>query len=330
MDILTISSIGAIIVAVLYGVFQVIKLIRKKNVKVVVKEVPVPVTVQPLPKAQAFLPTIKVKDRDLYKQFITEYDDGLLKFDNVPFRPGAHMSCAFGISEGYRYYVKGTNRLWNEKDGRASRDMRWGYVRPHMGVDRAGAKPYTLTTGEVVGDVVRCPFNFNRSQIVDYGDTSYGTLVSLFNDKYQFEFRFCHMDPKKDFIPWSLNRLKSKGSFEQGWVFGSAGNYGNSSGAHTHTELKSYDETCEVLDLLLEELHGDSADKEYSAAQVAKEYKKYTHFKDASNKEIQEDWSAWKRLKKIIFANQYKITRIDPLDGETKTWYSTYHLFNKL
>lgn len=333
MEILIISSIGAIVVACLYGVYQIIKLIRSKNEKVVIQEVPVavPETVNPTPPIETFIPVIKSKDVQLFESFVNEYDDGSYKFNSVPFRPGAVFTGQFGISEGYRYYVKGTNRLWDNSQPVSKREMRWGYARPHMGVDRARANSYTMKSNETVNDVVKSPFNFNRSQIIDYGDYSYGTLTSLFNDKYQFEFRIAHMNPKKDILKWSLNRLKVKGSFEQGWILGNAGTYGYSSGAHTHTEVKSYDETCEVFDILLEGIHGEKTNKEYSTSQIVKEYKKYQHFTNASTKEILEDWGAWKKKKKIIFANQYKITRIDPIDGKSlKTWYSTYHLFNKL
>lgn len=333
MDILLISSVGAILVASLYGIYQIIKLIRKKNERVVVREVPIPVPekVNPTPPVETFIPIIKTPDRKLFEKFISQYDDGSFKFDNVPFRPGATTTCHFGISEGYRYYIKGTNKLWNASLPIDKKDMRWGYVRPHMGVDRASAKPYTLKNGTIINDVVIIPFNFNRSQIVNYGNYSYGTLISLFNDEYQFEFRVAHMKPGKDIINWSFNRLKQAGSFDQGWVLGNAGTYGYSSGVHTHTELKSYDDHCEPFEILLEEMYGDKANKEYSTTQIIREYKKHEHFKNASNKVILEDWNVWKRNKKIIFANPYKFTKIDPMDGKTiRTWYSTYHLFNKL
>lgn len=331
MDIVMLTIIGGSIIIATGIIFLIIKLTKKQDV--VIKEVPVatPEPIDLTPPADSFTPTIKSPDHKLFEKFIKQYDSGNLEFDDVPYRPGAATTCQFGIAEGYRYYVKGTNRLWNESISVDNREMRWGYVRPHMGVDRARAKDYTMQNGTVIQDPVIVPFNFNRSSIVVLGNYSYGTLISLFNDEYQFEFRVAHMNPNGDIIPWSFNRLKNRGSFDQGWLLGSSGTYGYSSGAHTHTELKSYDETCEVFDLILEEKFGNASMKEYTTQQIIKEYKKYTNFKSAPDREILKDWDAWKKKKKLLFTNKYKFTRIDPVDNKTiRTWYSTYHLFNKL
>jgi hypothetical protein len=332
MEILTLSIIGVTVVVSLSIAFSIVKLIRRKNIKIVERPVPVPVpeVENPTPPVETFTPVIKTPDEQLFSQFIKEYDNSGLSFDNVPFRPGATMTCAFGIAEGFKYFVKGTDRLWDQSMPIAKREMRWGYVRPHMGIDRAAAKPYTLKNGNVVQDPVIAPFNFNRSQIVDFGDYSFGTLISLFNDTYQFEFSIAHMHPKHDIIPWSLNRLMQQGSFDQGWLLGSAGSYGYSSGAHTHTVVKSYDDSCEVFDIILRELYGDKSLKEYTSSQIVREYRKYSAFKESSEKIMLEDWDAWKKKKKIIFANPYKIVRVDPADNRIRTWYSTYLLFNKL
>jgi len=333
VDITTISILGAATLVILSIIYAIIKLIRKKNIKVIVQEVEVPILekINQTPPVESFIPIIKSPDRQLYEKFIKTYDSGDLKFNNTPYRPGASYGGPFGIAEGYRYYVKDTNRLWNTSQPINQRQMRWGYVRPHSGVDRAGAKTYTMKNGHTVKDVVRSPFDFNRSRIIDYGDYSYGTLISLFNDEYEFELRIAHMKPGKDILPWSLNRLKNNGSFKVGWVLGSAGTYGYSSGNHTHTEFVSLDESCEVFDILIEEAFGAKALKEYTTAQIVKEYKKHKHFKEASERTILEDWDAWKRKRRIMFANPYKMTRINPADGKSiMSWYSSYLLFNKL
>lgn len=128
MNILLISSVGAMAIALLYGIFIIIKLIRKKNEKVVIKEikVEVPEKVDLYPPVESFTPVIKTPDQKLYEAFITEYDDGSLKFNDVPYRPGAAMTCGFGISEGYKYFVKNTNRLWDTSQPVSKREMRWG------------------------------------------------------------------------------------------------------------------------------------------------------------------------------------------------------------
>lgn len=332
MDILTLIIVAGSLVIGLGIVYAILKLVRGKNVQVVREPVPVPIPQSEdiTPPVETFTPIIKSPDRELYEKFILEYDNDSLKFDNVPYRPGAKMTCEFGISAGYKYFVKGTNRLWDSSMPIEKREMRWGYVRPHMGVDRAGAPAYTLKNGGIVQDPVIVPFNFNRTGIIDYGDYGYGSLILLHNDEYQFSMFIAHMDPKKDFLEWSLNRLKNGQSMDQGWVLGSAGTYGYSSGDHTHTEFKSHDETCEVFDILLEEKFGEKANKEYTTANIVKEYRKQHHYKDATERVIVEDWEAWKRKKKIIFANPYKFTRVDPLNGQVRSWYSSYLLFNGL
>jgi len=331
MELLTAYVIGITTIISLTLILLIIKNLRKKNIKVVTRNVGVAMPILNLtPPIHTTIPTIKTPDRILYENFIKKYDDGNLKFNKVPYRPGASMTCGFGAAEGYRYLIVGTDRLWDESQPVDKKTMVWGYVRPHMGVDRAAAKPYTMKNGTIVKDPVLCPFDFQRSQIVDFGNYSYGSLVTLFNDDCQFEFSIAHMDPKKDFIPWSLDRLKSRGSFTQGLVLGSAGNYGYSSGAHTHTEIKSYDESCEVFDILLEELYGDASLKEYTLKEIITIYRAQDKFKNVSDKVILQDWDSWKKNKKIMFSNQYKFVKLD-IDGKSiKTWYSSYHLFNKL
>jgi len=235
---------------------------------------------------------VKSEDRQLFDKFISTYDSGNLEFNDTDFRRGAPITCEFGISNGFKYI--------NNK-------MVWGYVRLHTGVDRARGKTYTFKNGNTIEDPVICPFHFNRSQIIDYGNKGYGTLVQLFNDEFGFEMRIGHMDPQIDFIPWSLNRLRQGLGFEPGWVLGSAGTYGDSSGAHTHTEFLSLDDSCEVFDLLLEE-----------------------KFKNASNKDILKDWAAVKSYRGAMFANKYKYQFSAYGSPVVRTRYSSNLLFNGL
>ena len=167
-------------------------------------------------------PNIMIKDPDhqLYENFMKEYNPSNdFKFSELGFRKGAINTCPFGISEGFKYI--------NGK-------MVWGYVRLHTGVDRARG-------GEIkeIKDVVQVPFDFDKSTIYEYKDqygkwTGYGTLIALINTKYQFEMRIAHMDPFNDIIPWSYKRLKQGLGFERGWLLGSAGTCGDSSGSYTY------------------------------------------------------------------------------------------------
>lgn len=271
-----------------------------------------------------FIVGLVEEDHKLFKEFIKEYNPSNdLKFDEILFRRGAQVTGVFGLDNGFKRDEKG--------------QMSWGYVRDHTGVDRAGGGS-RKTDGQLIQDVVEVPFNFNRSSIVEYGDTSYGTLISLFNDKYQFEFRIAHMNPdqkkrkgneKGPIIKWSLDRLKRKQSFGQNWVLGSAGTIGDSSGAHTHTEIKSLDESCEVFEILLFELFNEDGLREYSSDEVIELYRLQSKYKNAPSDIILKDFNLLRKEKKIIFMNKYKTQYVD-WDNKVKTRYASNLLFNGL
>lgn len=257
------------------------------------------------------------------KKFLEEYDskEERFSFKDLQFRKGAPITAEFGLSEGFKI-ING--------------QMVWGYVRLHSGTDRARGGKVEFSWG-TVDDIVFVPFNFNRSAFYEYGDTSYGTLVQLFNDEYGFEMRIAHLNPdqnkrkaneKGPMLKWSLDRVKKKKEMKRDWVLGSAGSWGYSSGAHTHTELKSIGETCEVFEEILDEKFED-ARKEYTHEQVIEEYKKYSHYKNADDDEIIEDYNELRKTKKVLFLNKYKCQYVD-WDGTVKTRYSSTLLFKGL
>lgn len=257
---------------------------------------------------------VKDEDRKLYEQFMAEYGDEDFKFNNIQFRKGAAITGSFGISEGFKI-----------EEG----EMVWGYVRLHTGVDRAGGGSESFSWSDSpIRDIVKSPFDFNRSHFIYYGDKSYGTLSQLFNDKYGFEMRIAHMAPT-DFVKWTLDRIKSGGSVGRNYVLGSAGTYGASTGEHTHTEFLSLDEACEPFEILLEEKYGDKVHKEYTSSEVVKLYRKYEHFKEASEREILKDWEEVKKSRKAYFVNKYMYRYVD-WRGKYRTRYSSELLFNGL
>lgn len=254
-------------------------------------------------------PTIIIpKDKTKYKQFLDEYDGTKdLQFGNISFRLGARNSCEFGLSEGYRIVDK---------------KYVWDSVRIHTGVDRSrGGSIKTLN------DAVVSPFNFDRSEIVDYGDTGYGTLITLFNDKYDFCLRVAHMHPETNIIPWSLEQLKKKTAFKQGWLLGSAGNYGNSDGNHTHSEIMSQSGSSEVLEQLLYDKYGQLTLTEYSTEEIVAFYRTRAFFKKKSEREILQHWMNLKLEKNIMFINKYLYRRVFP-GGKNVTLYNSWALFN--
>lgn len=247
-------------------------------------------------------------DKTEYKQFLSDYDKtNDLQFGNISYRLGARNTCIFGMSEGYR---------------KINGKFVWDSVRIHTGVDRAGGGSI-----KTLSDAVICPFNFDRSEIVDYGDTSYGSLVILYNTEYGFCQRIAHMKPSLNIIPWSLEQFKKHAPFNQGWLIGSAGNYGDSDGAHTHTEILSLKDSCPVFEQLLYDKYGSESIKEYSSDEIISYYRTRAYFKKKSEKDILEDWANQKATKKITFMNKHLYRRI--LDNGTHiTYYNSWTLFN--
>lgn len=294
---------------ILFGVSIIILLNKKKRVYI-----PVVQESEPIVKAEVSHPNVIIKnpDRVLYEQFMQEYDSGDFKFSDISYRPGSTNTCPFGIAEGFKYF--------NGK-------MVWGYVRLHTGVDKARAQ-----TVKGIKDIVRVPFDFDKSQIIEYKQNGkfygYGTLILLTNTKYAFQMRIAHMDPSEDIIPWSYDRLRKGLGFQRGWLLGSAGTLGDSSAAHTHTEILSLDDSAEVLDILLEEQYGDKALIEYSKADILREYRKYSKFSQSSDTIILKDWAAVKADRGAMFANKYKYKF--KTEGGSFTRYASNLLFSGL
>lgn len=235
-------------------------------------------------------PKITQYDKDLMKQFLAENNN----FENFQYRKGAKYTAFFGIENGW-----GVN-------------MAPGYIRMHQGIDRARGGSITHN-GKTIDDIVVCPMNFDSSDFIDYNGQAYGSLVFLINKKYGFELRIAHMNPGKNIIPWSLQQFKAHKSFQRGWFIGSAGTYGHSTGNHTHTELVSRDEACEVLELMLLERFGDRIYKSYTDEEivnyykeVAKDYPKTSPYVDWKDSQILVDWTNIKATRQIFFVNEYK------------------------
>jgi len=245
-----------------------------------------PVEVNNMNAHHDFVPVkITEKDKGLLKEF--KIENRIIE-DDWGYRKGAVYTAYFGLADGW-----GAN-------------MEPGYVRIHPGVDRA--RGGSVTHGnKTIKDIVICPFNFDETGFYDYNGKSYGTLIFLTNNKYQFDLRVAHMHPERDIIPWALRQFKAKNPYKQNWLIGSAGTYGYSTGAHTHTELVSHDESCEIFELLLIEQFGeDAVYKEYDNEFIYNQYKTRSKFEDATEGEIFNNWAELKKKRRIIFINQFK------------------------
>jgi murein DD-endopeptidase MepM/ murein hydrolase activator NlpD len=246
-------------------------------------------------------PKLRKKDYELLKKF---KDENNIEEDSWHFRKGASYTANFGIADG-----------WGQ-------NMEPGYIRIHPGVDRAGGSEHNG-----IKDIVMTPFNFDSSDFIDYNGRSYGSLVILSSKEYQFDLRIAHMHPKNDIIPWALKQFKAGYPYKQDWLIGSAGTYGYSTGAHTHTELVSHDEATEIFEIILEEKYED-ANKEYSPEFIYKEYLKREKFKDWSEGEIMEHWLGLKKKRGAFFINNYKMCFF--WKGKPYTRYATNKVFNGL
>jgi len=235
-------------------------------------------------------PKITQYDKDLLKQFLSENGN----FEEFHYRKGAAFTASFGIEQGW------------------GKNFTPGYVRIHHGVDRASGGSIT-TRDKTINDVVISPINFDSSDFIDYNNRGYGSLVFLTSKKYQFDMRIAHMDPNKNFIPWSLQQFKLKKQFNQDWYIGSAGTYGYSTGAHTHTELVSHDESCEVFELMMLHSFGEKIYKQYTDEEIisfykkqSKAYPKTSPYVDWADGQILQDWTNLKAKKSIFFINSFK------------------------
>lgn len=251
-------------------------------------------------------PRTSKKDEQLLREF---KEENRIEEDNWNYRKGAPYTAFFGIANGW-----GPN-------------MEPGYIRIHPGVDRA-AGGTVEHGGKQIHDIVMTPFNFDSTHFIDYKGKGYGTLIFLTSSKYQFDMRIAHMHPQNDIIPWALKQFKAGNPYKQDWLIGSAGTYGYSTGAHTHTELVSHDDSVEIFEILLQQKYGDEAHKEYSPDRIISEYHKREKFKNATEGEIMEHWAKLKKEKRVFFVNDYKYCFF--WKDKPYTRYATDKLFNGL
>jgi len=244
-------------------------------------------------------------DLDLYRDFVLYYDDKNLEFNNLKFRTGAPITGHFGIEKGFSVNTYG--------------DLIFDTVRIHSGVDRGAGEIYT-------------PFNFDFGLFYDYGkDHTYGSLLRLFNFKYLFEMRIAHIYPN-ELDSHFKSLLDRKERINKNVLIGQAGDYGKSSGRHTHTELISIQQTCPTFNLLLKAKFKDW-DTTYSNKEVLNFYHTIPKFENVSDSVILNHWNDLQRQRNIEFnkINRYKYMYQDWFYQNTiHTRYSTELLFNGL
>ena len=250
--------------------------------------------------------------KGLTKKFLTDYDSGDYKFNGLQYRNGAKITSHFGLEQGYTINSKG-RFVWNS-------------CRIHSGTDRSSRNSYGV-------NVVIAPFNFTRSEYIDYGkDHVYGAMLRLFNDVYGFEMRIVHMSPK-DLSSDIKEKLLLGKAISKGTHLGHCGNYGKSDGKHTHTEFLSMDKTCIVFDEILFASHGNVVNNNYSNEEVIEFYKHQSFWRSSTDKEILDDWKSQIEKRRILYGmvNGYRYRYKDWYYGyDEKTRYSSELLFNGL
>lgn len=247
--------------------------------------------------------------------FRAQYDPGCdLSFDGVRFRAGAPFSVShdgtptvFGLSEGYRM---------------VSGQLHWGFVRFHLGTDRA--------PGPVV-----VPFSCERTRLEDDGGMVYGSLLRMICDSWGFEVRVAHMDPKADIHPEVLEAVLQHAPLPAGRDLGVAGHYGISSGAsadasrHTHTEIVSIGKTCPLLDELLELRWPTEGMREYEAGEILAAHQDRAMYRYVTPQVIWDAWAQERKAKGITWASRFRaVFAQDRHSGHEVTRYSSALLFN--
>lgn len=247
--------------------------------------------------------------------FLKEYSPNNLNFDKIDYRRGARIVDSFGLVEGYTV--------------QDDKSLVFDTIRLHTGVDRSGIYG---THEKQIENIVICPFNFNRSNIVYYGPReSYGTLIQLFNDDYKFEMRIAHMNPVSDLRPDIKIALEKRLPIKMGTILGKAGNYGLSGGIHTHTEFISLGDCCEIFEKLLYEKFGSiDVVSEYTKMDILKIYQSKAKWTGKSAENIFAHYASLKKQRGADFINRFMYKYIEIGSLTPRTRYSSELLFNGL
>lgn len=225
---------------------------------------------------------------------------GGLELRNVTYRPGATMTCGFGVANGYRIV-----------DG----ELQFGWARIHTGVDRAGARS---------GDIVVCPLPNDWTQIVNYRGEGYGALLRLVSQEWQYELRIAHMHPTQDIEPSVLDLLERGQPLPVSSRIGRAGEYGVGKGRHTHTELVAWGAGSDMFAELAERLYGMSVHDHETERDVLDTYRGLPNWRQATDQERLADYAAQRTLRGITWSNRYMHRYTDPLLGRACNRFSTW------
>jgi len=238
-----------------------------------------------------------------YKQTFEFFikDHGGLDFSEISFRPNAPFTCGFGLVERYR-----------EIEGR----IIWGFPGIHGAEDRGGNQS------------IYSPFDFGKTGFYDYKGRGYGSVILLYH-RLGFRVLIAHCFPEDIDI---LRELQMSYAIERETKIANPGDYGFSTGTHTHVEVEAwgYDgewlETNEVLDWILYAKYEEKALSPLDQGEIielsSNDGMEYWLDGDQKLKEYQRMCQE----KRIIFLNPYKMIYTDG-KGRKSTKYSSRALF---
>lgn len=194
------------------------------------------------------------------------------------------------------------------------RNGEWGWPGIHIGVDRG-----PVGFGEPTGGIWS-PLYFSSSKFEDWHGKVYGTLIKL---KHVAGFEVCiaHCDREEIAV---LPRLMQGLGIGLGELIGVAGSNGVSYGKnarHTHTEIRSYGDRCQVLEDVLAMRYGEAVQHGLTERQILHEYHASHRTRDWGRHRCLEDYGTMIQQWGIVFINEYKIVR--RRQGEYVTYYSS-------
>lgn len=234
-----------------------------------------------------------------YEKFIESC--GGLEFPGIIFRPDAQFTCPFGLTERYEI-----------QEGK----MLWGYPGIHGGCDRGGHQ------------IIYSPFNFGSSGFFDYKGRGYGSQILLYHES-NFRLMIAHCYPDEIY---QKERLQKGYAIQKGSKLALPGSYGNSTGIHTHSEIEAWgfhgqwEETCGVLDWVLEKKYGEVARTPLTDMEITEKGRRCKMMVEYEDATILKYITKMLKLHKIVFINDFKFIYEDAI-GRRSTKYSTKKLF---
>lgn len=220
--------------------------------------------------------------------FLKRY--GGLSFDNVKFRPGVAFTTPFGL------------------------DNTFNALRIHNAIDR-GNKGLRLENNPVYN-----PFECTPIWYSEYSG-GFGSMLRL-KTEYGFEIRIMHMEDVSEEVK---DAVASNSKLAPGVLLGYAGNKGVGTAVHTHVEVVSTENTCELLDqILLSKYDSEIVHKEVTL----KDAIVYMESRNIADKDPPA--AAWRReiqKRGISALYTYHCYRTDYHTGQLKTFYSSQAVF---